>query len=355
MSTLAALRAKLMAQESKSQQNQAQAQASGDNSIYPHWNLTENGSSTLRFLPDKDPENVYFWVERNIIKLPFPGVKGQNESKEVIVQVPCIEMYGPNEKCPILAEVRTWYKDESLKETANKYWKKRTYLYQGFVRQNGLAPDKDRAPENPIRRFIISPQIHKIIKSSLLDPEFDIMPVSYDNGLDFKVVSTVNGKWNEYVTSNWVRRESPLTDSEQAAIDLYGLYNLKDYLPKRPSDSEMRVIRDMFEASVDGRMYDPDRWGAYYKPWGLQIAGGGAAIGDEDSPQPSVSYRPTSKPVVSASASARADEAEAASTPPWEEEPAAETTEPVVAAQKPVSDKANDILNLIRSKQLKRA
>ena len=42
-------------------------------------------------------------------------------------------MFGEN--CPVLAEVRPWYKDETLKEMANKYWKKRSYIFQGFVRQ----------------------------------------------------------------------------------------------------------------------------------------------------------------------------------------------------------------------------
>lgn len=331
MSSLAALRAKLQAQENKSQQNAAQSQ--GDNSIYPFWNLVDGQSSVIRYLPDKDRDNDYFWVERNMIRLPFPGVKGQNENREVIVQVPCMEMYGPDEKCPILAEVRTWYKDKSLEDMANKYWKKRTYVYQGFVRQNGLVDDK--APENPIRRFVLKPQIHKIIKSSLLDPDFDIMPVSYENGLDFKIVATQNGKWTDFVTSTWARRESALTEVELAAIENYGLFNLKDFLPKKPSDSELRIIKDMFEASVDGKLYDPDRWAAYFKPWGLQTDG--AKKNDSDSSASAT----TSSTVV-------ADD-----DPPFDPDDRVTSTSEVKVTNTPISGAKQDILQLIRSRQNK--
>jgi hypothetical protein len=73
------------------------------------------------------------------------------------------------ESCPILNEVRPWFKDKSLEDMGRKYWKKRSYIMQGFVRENPINDDK--TPENPIRRFIIGPQIFQIIKASLMDPD----------------------------------------------------------------------------------------------------------------------------------------------------------------------------------------
>ena len=352
--SLEALRAKLLAQENRSQQNQQQSQRIGaDKSIYAHWNLPEGASSTLRFLPDGDPENVYFWVERQMIRLPFAGVKGQNENREVIVQVPCVEMYGESEKCPILAEVRTWYKDDSLKETANKYWKKRSYFLQGFVRQNGLSTDE--APENPIRRFIITPQIFKNIKKSLLDPDFKIMPSDYNAGLDFKVVRSKNpGGYADWSTSDWAFMKGPtsLTESERAAMEAHGLFNLRDFLPKKPSESELRIIKDMFEASVDGRLYDPDKWAAYYKPWGLQTSGNASSGDSDDADLPDFGeYSAPSAPKVSVPVS-KSTAKEVDSTPPWEEEQPAQA---VKTAAPKTSDKAQDILAMIRAKQSKAA
>lgn len=263
--SLADIRAKIKAQENAT----AAKKSPSDNGIYPHWNIEEDQTVTIRFLPDADPKNTFFWVERQVIKLPFSGVKGQPDSKPVIVQVPCIEMWEKN-ACPILAEVRPWYKqnDEALKELAGKYWKKRSYIYQGFVRNDPL---NEATPENPIRRFVMSPQIHQIIKASLLDPELEENPTDYVRGLDFKVTKTMKGKYADYTTSNWARKESALTEEEQEAIEKFGLFNLSDFLPKKPTEAELKVQLEMFHASVDGEPFDVERWGSYYRPFGLEV------------------------------------------------------------------------------------
>jgi len=136
MASLADIRARLAAQENKSSGSKY---PTSDGAIFPHWKMDEGASCSLRFLPDADPNNSFFWIERQVIKLPFNGVKGDPNVRQVTVQVPCVEMFGEN--CPVLAEVRPWYKDETLKEMANKYWKKRSYIFQGFVRQNPIGED----------------------------------------------------------------------------------------------------------------------------------------------------------------------------------------------------------------------
>lgn len=333
MSTLAEIRAKLQAQENRTQQNQEKSQS--DNTIYPFWNMQEGNSATVRFLPDGDNTNSFFWVERNIIKLPFIGVIGQSDSKEVTVQVPCMEMYGEN--CPILAEVRTWFKDKNLEELGRKYWKKKSYLFQGFVRQNPLSDDG--TPENPIRRFVISPQIFAIIKASLMDPEIEELPTDYARGLDFKITKTQKGGYADYSTSAWARKETPLTQVENAVVQEYGLFNLREFLPKKPSDAETRIIREMFDASVKGMPYDPDRWSAYYKPWGLQATGTRDAGGETTQvakPAPVVNKAPVDD------------------TPPWEDAPPTKEVK-VSPPLQSGSDKAQDILAMIRSRQAKTA
>ena len=321
--SLAEIRAKLQAQETRSQGGQSQ----GDNAIYAHWNIPEGSSAKIRFLPDANAKNDFFWVERLMIKLPFAGIKGQSDSKPVQVQVPCVEMYG--DACPILAEVRTWFKDPALEEMGRKYWKKKSYLFQGFVRENALGDDK--TPENPIRRFIISPQIFNLIKAALMDPELESMPTDYTGGLDFTVTKTSKGGYADYSTSKWSRKETALTADEQAAIDSHGLFNLSDFLPKRPGEVELRVIKEMFEASVDGQAYDSDKWGQYFKPAGFQSKGSDAEA---------------------APAAATAVKAAPALTPAVHddgEDDAPVATAPVAVA-KPSSQKAEDILAMIRNR-----
>jgi hypothetical protein len=330
MASLAEIRARIAAQENKSGSNNGSTKQS-DNSIYPHWNMDEGTTASIRFLPDADSKNTFFWVERQIIKLPFNGVKGDPNVKQIQVQVPCVEMYGPENSCPILAEVRPWYKDESLKEMANKYWKKRSYIFQGFVRQNPLGDDV--TPANPIRKFIISPQIFTIIKSSLMDPEMEELPTDFLRGLDFNVKKTTKGGYADYSTSTWSRKESALTEAEQAAIQAHGLYTLLDFLPKKPGEAELRIMKEMFEASVDGKPYDNERWGNYFRPYGLEAPSGSKPADDVDTPTPVAT--PTTK----------------VSIPDDEPAMAKSVSIPTAAS----SDKAQDILAMIRARQAKTA
>jgi hypothetical protein len=332
--SLAEIRAKLQAQADRSGGN---SQSQGDNAIYPHWNIPEGTSSRIRFLPDGNTKNDFFWVERLMIRLPFAGIKGQSDSKPVVVQVPCVEMYGA--ACPILAEVRTWFKDPGLEEMGRKYWKKKSYLFQGFVRENSLTDD--RAPANPIRRFVISPQIFNLIKSALMDPELENLPTDYEAGLDFTVTKTSKGGYADYSTSKWSRKESALNSDEAAAVEQYGLFNLSDFLPKQPTDVELKVIKEMFEASVDGQPYDPDRWANYYKPSGFQ--GGAGSTGDDNESSAKAAPAPVAKAIP-------APVAEAA---PFDidEEPAEAAAPVATPAAKPSSQRAEDILAMIRNRK----
>ena len=343
MSKLAEIRAKLAAQENR---GQSTPKTPSDTALFPFWNIKEGESAQVRFLPDADPNNSFFWVEKAVINLTFSGVKGTTDTKEYSVKVPCMEMYGEN--CPVLAEVRTWYKDDSLKPIANKYWKKRTYLFQGFVKTNpllntGNQKTEDHPPENPIRRFVITPQVFTVIKASLTNPEIDELPTDYQRGLNFNILKTIKGDYADYTTSTFARRESALSEEELAAIDSFGLFDLKSYLPKKPSESEQRIIKEMFDASVDGRPYDLERWGAYYKPWGLE--GGESKQADTDEQFETVVKTPA--PVA-----APAPVAQSAPAPVHQEDDASATDEVRVPATK---SNANDILALIRSRQNKPA
>ncbi len=323
MATLAEIRAKLQEAQTKSSGNST---GGGDNAIYPHWNMQEGKEAVVRFLPDGNTNNTFFWVERAMIKLPFAGIKGETDSRQVQVQVPCVEMYNDGSVCPILSEVRGWFKDKSLEEMGRKYWKKRSYIFQGFVVEDPLK--EDTTPDNPIRRFIIGPQIYQIIRAALMDSEIEELPTDTLRGLDFRIAKTSKGGFADYSTSKWSRRERALSDSEQSAIEKFGLFNLNDFLPKKPTDVELKVMKEMFEASVNGEAYDMDRWGQYFKPAGM-----GAATGDPNKP----------------AASSPVDDADD------EPAPAAKAAPAPAAAAAPAggdgNSRAQDILAMIRNRQ----
>lgn len=266
MATLAEIRAKLLAAEKKN----GDRQSGGDNAIYPFWNLQENSTAVVRFLPDGDESNDFFWRERQMIKIAFSGVKGGDENKPITINVPCVEMFGM--ECPVHNEIRPWFKDSTMEDMARKYWKKRSYIFQGFVTDNPLQ--EDTKAENPIRRFIINPSIYKIIHAALMDPDFgEYLPTDYDMGTDFRITKTQKGQYADYSTSNWARKERSLTQEERDAIAEHRLFNLNDFLPKKPNDEELNAIFEMFEASVGGELYDPDRFANFYRPYGMDAPG----------------------------------------------------------------------------------
>jgi hypothetical protein len=131
-----------------------------------------------------------------------------------------------------------------------------------------------------------------------------------------------------------------LTEEEQAAIEAHGLFKLSDFLPKKPSEAELKVMKEMFEASVDGQPYDPDRWGAYFRPAGVAApagssTGGSASAAEEAAPAPVTKAAPVST-------SSFDDEDEVAA-------PTAPVAKPAAGG----NQNAQDILAMIRARQNK--
>ena len=159
------------------------------------------------------------------------------------------------------------------------------------------------------------------------------MPTDYDRGLDFSITKTTKGQYADYSTSKWARKESALSATERAAIDAHGLFNLKDFLPKKPGETELRIIKEMFEASVDGQTYDADRWGQYYKPPGS----GNSNPDADDVPAPAARPAPA----------AAAPKVE---TAPWEDNETVASA-PVVTEAPKSNQRAEDILAMIRNRK----
>lgn len=263
------MKAKLKAaKEKQSNNNSTNATRTGASEMYPHWNMPDGSTTKLRFLPDGDNNNPFFWREVQKITLTFSGVEGHPEAGEVKIQVPCVRMYDPKNVCPILSTTRSWWGTDK-EELARKYWPKKTYLYQGFVRSSELV--EDETPENPIRRFVISKQIHKIIENSITDDDMDNDPTDVTLGCDFKITKTKAGKFADYNNSSFARSESALSEEEVAAINEYGLFDLKTYMPNEPDSEQLQMIEDMFHESLKTSSEYKLEWLAYLRPYGVQF------------------------------------------------------------------------------------
>ena len=113
------------------------------------------------------------------------------------------------------------------------------------------------------------------------------------------------------------------------------MFNLKDFLPKKPTPAELDIIKEMFEASVDGQAYDPDRWSQFFKPAGFK----GEAGDEEGTPKTSTAKAPKPAPVVEDETDVPFD---------VDETPAVATSAPQPTTS---NARADEILKMIRNRQ----
>jgi len=183
-----------------------------------------------------------------------------------------------------------------------------------------------------------------------MNPDMEDLPTDIDKGRDFKLTKTQKGGYADYSTSTWSFKDRALSDSEKSAIDTNGLHNLSDYLPKKPSAEEVKIIAEMFKASVDGELYDESRFGQYYRPAGMAA-----------SPSASTTTTATTTAPAATTAPAPQAEAPAPSAPVTEapvEAPAAQpevatATATATATEDKSKASADDILAMIRARQSK--
>lgn len=238
---------------------------SGPSPVFPFWKMETGSDSVVRFLPDGNSKNPLMYIENQNIRLSFPGIKGDSNQRPIEFKIPCVEMWGLS--CPILGHIRKekWFDDPDTKDLGSQYWKKRTWIFQGFVVENGV--DDDEAPENPIRRFIMGRQLFDIIRDGLIDPELEESPDDYSAGTDFIIKKTPQAgtKFGSYTSSKFKRNPRALNEEELEAIEKYGLSDLATFQPKKPTAEELDELFDLFLSSVEGDLYDSKRFG--HLPW----------------------------------------------------------------------------------------
>jgi hypothetical protein len=178
-----------------------------------------------------------------------------------------------------------------------------------------------------------------LIKDALMDPDIQEMPTDYTAGLDFRITKTTKGQYADYSTSKWARKETAITEAQAQAIETSGLHTLSDFLPKKPTEVELQCIKEMFEASVDGQPYDVERWGQYYRPYGIDAPAGSSS---------SSTSTATAAPTTPAPAPAATPSPIAAAPAPA---PQVETVAAPAAAPQGESKRAEDILAMIRNRQ----
>jgi hypothetical protein len=266
-------------------QESMKTRSSGGNVFYRYKNLDYNATSTIRFLPasseiaenDVKPD---FWLDRKVIRLRFndPMVEGG----VVILPIPVMQMYkrGKTEDDIILRQVTPIYdeadklkkagREEEAKQVrakASYHWHRGETIAQCFVVRSGFI--EQDPPENPIRIVELNKQLMNVIKSTLHsdDPEekLEFWPCHGKKGTNFVIKKTKSGDWPKYDAGSGFSRSGPTpwTTAQIEAIQQYGMFDLTNFLPPRPSEDEYKMLAHIVERSIAGvRIWEPD-WEAH--------------------------------------------------------------------------------------------
>lgn len=282
MATLAEIQAELRRRDAEAkaaeEKRTAGGQSGGDNALFPFWDTKVGETATMRWLSDGDDSNIFPWVERQTIELTFDGTVGgeRDTTERVKVKVPCPTMFqkiipGYNIACQITAAIRPLWKypkDSKEYKQAQTYYRKQSWLMQGLVVASPFT--EENAPKNPIRRAALTKQVFTKVFKAYNGTGFEHAPHDFDNGTDFIFEPKHQGEFKNWEGSDFARRERSLSAEERAAIAEFGLFTLKDYVGKAPTQQDADAQYQMYLDSVAGLPYDFAKFGDFYRPYGVK-------------------------------------------------------------------------------------
>jgi len=297
-------------------------------SYYPFHKLPENKSSTIRFIPDANPDNeLGFLLERRMHELLIDGKT---------TRVACLEMY--NKKCPICDLSRSYYKAKDT-VSGKKYWHKKDYISKAIVVKDGLPPGEDG--ETYVGKVVIvnvGKTLYDIIAHNISSGDLgDDLPSDIETGFDFIITRTSkpgpNGeKWSDYGLSKFARAPRPLEDEEVALIEFEdedgATPNYVDLATMLPKEPEVDFVEGVLEQS---------------------LGGGVSHEYDDEPPRNSLANKPTAKPASTRRVEESEDE-EAEARPAPKAKPAAKVA-PKVEESEDEEAEAQAFLAQIRSRR----
>lgn len=257
-----------------------------NNLFYRYKNMTFGQTATIRFLPASaeiaDNEvQPKFWEAKKVIRLRFENP--EQADSEVVLQIPAMQMYTncKTENDLVLKQAKALYdqadklkkagKEEEAKQIqakASYHWHRGETIAQCFVIRSPFV--EENPPESLIRLVEPNKQIMNVINATLNsdDPEvkLEYWPVHGRKGTNFVIKKSQSGDWPKYDAGSCFSRQTSAWTTEQLdALESHGLFNLKDFLPARPTDAEYEVLADIVRLSIEGeRVWNPD-WEAHFE------------------------------------------------------------------------------------------
>lgn len=215
--------------------------------IYPFWLMQEDEIAKVRFLPDKNKENVLPFVEKLEHKLTIDGN---------VRKVPCPKMY--DHKCPICDLSQEYYKSEGDDSKNGKYYyRDRMHLARALIIEDPLQPDSETG-ETYVGKVVtlqLGFQIHEKIMEQLgtfFDDE-DMPPWDFEEGYNFNIKKVKQGKYHKYdIGSSFDRKPSAIPDEYLENIEIK---DLRDLLPE---EIDYDKANEFLEKHMSGGVADSD-------------------------------------------------------------------------------------------------
>lgn len=203
------------------------------NNYYPFWLMKNGQKAVVRFLPDRDENNVRgFLVEKVFHNLTINGQKKN---------VPCLSMYG--EECPICKVSQDYYKHKD-EVNGKKYWRKKQYIAQVLVVEDPLPANEEteETHEGKVRFIALGFQLYNIIKEAFASDELESVPYDFESGYDFIIKKSEQGNYSTYVVGSKFKGAARALSAEELAIVEEGMIELKTLLPKNPGEEKVQAL-----------------------------------------------------------------------------------------------------------------
>jgi len=215
--------------------------------IYPFWLMAEDEIAKVRFLPDKNKENVLPFIEKLEHKLTIGGN---------IRKIPCPKMYG--HKCPICDLSQEYYKSEGDDSSNGKYYyRDRMHLIRAIIIEDPLPPDSETGETyvGKTATLQLGFQIYEKIMEQLgtFFDDDDMPPWDFDEGYNFNIKKVKQGKYFKYdIGSSFDRKPSSIPDEYLENVELI------DYRTLLPEEITYDKANEFLEKHMSGGVDDED-------------------------------------------------------------------------------------------------
>jgi len=210
------------------------------NNYYKFWEMKQDQSARIRFLPDKDENSTIpfgFLADKVFHNLTIEGKREM---------VPCLSSF--EEECPICELSREYYA-QGDKENGLNFYKKHQYIGQALIVEDPLpANDAGETMQGKVKLVSLSSTLYKIIEEAVKTRELTKAPFDYEGGTDFIIKMGRNGKNNSYTLSKFARNETDLSEDVIESVESQ-LIDLSSVLPKNPGRAR---IDSLLQSALTG-------------------------------------------------------------------------------------------------------